>query len=100
MFRLGQGLFCYRQDPGCVNMLTCFSFLFVAAEGFAFTTKFGKLRSSVPLSAYAYLVILYFIVSVINNLALSFNISMPLHMIFKGVSTRFRKLATMLERAG
>jgi UDP-xylose/UDP-N-acetylglucosamine transporter B4 len=40
----------------------------------------------VPLTAYVYLVILYFIVSVVNNMALSYNISMPLHMIFKGVS--------------
>ena len=67
-------------------MLTLFSFLFVAAEGFAVTTKFAKLRSSIPLTAYIYLVILYFLVSVINNLALSYNISLPLHMIFKGVS--------------
>jgi hypothetical protein len=37
-------------------MLTFFSFLFVSVEGFAITTKFGKLRSSVPLSAYVYLV--------------------------------------------
>ena len=67
-------------------MLTFFSFLFVAIEGFVVTTKCGKLRSSVPISAYVYLVILYFIVSVINNLALSYKVSMPLHMIFKGVS--------------
>jgi UDP-xylose/UDP-N-acetylglucosamine transporter B4 len=66
-------------------MLTFFSFLFVALEGFVVTTKFGKLRSSVPLTAYITLVFLYFVVSVINNLALSYNISMPLHMIFKGV---------------
>lgn len=73
-----------KEDPGCVNLMTFCSFLFVALEGFIVTTKCGKLRSHVPLSAYAYLVILYFIVSVINNMALNFNISMPLHMIFKG----------------
>jgi UDP-xylose/UDP-N-acetylglucosamine transporter B4 len=70
----------FRIDSGSVNMVTFSSFLFIAVEGFAVTTRFGKLRSSVPL------VVLYFVVSVLNNLALSYNISMPLHMIFKGVS--------------
>ena len=83
---IAQFEFHYREDSGCVNMLTFFSFLFVAVEGFVVTTKCGKLRSSVPISAYVYLVILYFFVSVINNLALSYKVSMPLHMIFKGVS--------------
>ncbi len=75
----------FREDPGCVNLLTFSSFLFVTFEGFVFTTRFGSVGSRVPLSAYAYLVILYFIVSVINNMALNFYVSMPLHMIFKGV---------------
>jgi UDP-xylose/UDP-N-acetylglucosamine transporter B4 len=76
----------FRIDSGSVNMVTFSSFLFIAVEGFAVTTRFGKLRSSVPLTAYITLVVLYFVVSVLNNLALSYNISMPLHMIFKGVS--------------
>lgn len=34
---------------------------------------------------YAALVLLFFVVSVLNNYALNFNISMPLHMIFRSV---------------
>lgn len=34
------------------------------------------------------MVIMYFIVSVVNNAALGFNISMPLHMIFRAVSIK------------
>lgn len=36
------------------------------------------------------MVIMYFIVSVVNNAALGFNISMPLHMIFRAVSVLFQ----------
>ena len=32
------------------------------------------------------LVVLFFVVNVSNNLAFAFNISMPLHMIFRSVS--------------
>ena len=41
------------------------------------------------LSAWTTMVIMYFIVSVVNNAALGFNISMPLHMIFRAVSVFF-----------
>ena len=37
------------------------------------------------MSAWTTLVVLYFLVSVVNNYALNFNISMPLHMIFRAV---------------
>ena len=40
----------------------------------------------VPFSAWTTLVVMYFVVSVSNNYALNFNISMPLHMIFRAVS--------------
>lgn len=32
------------------------------------------------------LVVMFFVVSVVNNYALNFNISMPLHMIFRSVN--------------
>jgi len=75
-----------REIPGCGNVITLFQFLFIAIEGFIFTTKFGTIRPKVPIKSYIVLVLLFFAASVSNNYALNFDISMPLHMIFKSGS--------------
>uniref|UniRef100_A0A1Z5L9U2 UDP-xylose and UDP-N-acetylglucosamine transporter n=1 Tax=Ornithodoros moubata TaxID=6938 RepID=A0A1Z5L9U2_ORNMO len=81
-----------KAQPGCTNLITFAQFLFTALEGFVFTAKFGTKKSIVPLRHYVALVVMFFVVSVANNLALSYDISMPLHMIFKSGSL----IATML----
>ena len=43
---------------------------------------------------YAVLVVMFFLVSVVNNYALNFNIPMPLHMIFRSVNTRTKISST------
>ncbi len=48
-------------------------------------SRCGTKKSVIPLSKYMSLVVMFFIVSVLNNYALNFNISMPLHMIFRSV---------------
>ena len=53
--------------------------------------NFGRKKSSIPLSQYFYSVVLFFLVNVLNNYALNFNISMPLHMIFRSVSNEILK---------
>ena len=68
------------------NLVTFSSFLFITLEGFVFTTKCGTVSPVVPFTSWTALVIMYFLVSVTNNYALNFNISMPLHMIFRAVS--------------
>lgn len=74
------------QDPGIGNLLTFSQFLVISIEGFVFTTKFGTRRPQVPFGAWLVLVMMYFLVNVINNYALSYNIPMPLHMVFRAGS--------------
>ncbi|KAI1301277.1 UDP-xylose and UDP-N-acetylglucosamine transporter [Halotydeus destructor] len=74
------------QHPGAGNIITLAQFAFIALEGFLISTKFCTRRRHVPLKDYLILVIMFFLVSVSNNYALGFSISMPLHMIFKSGS--------------
>lgn len=81
-----------RQDPGIGNLVTFSQFLVIALEGFIFTTKCGTVGPQVPFSSWIVLVVMYFLVSVTNNYALSYHVPMPLHMIFRAGSL----LANML----
>lgn len=70
------------------QLITFGQFAFIALDGLrhhATWGKFGpKLKPSVvPLYQWFFLVVMFFIVSILNNLALGFNISMPLHIIFR-----------------
>ena len=71
------------KDSGIGNLVTFAQFLLISIEGFLFTTKCGTVSPKVPFSAWLVLVIMYFLVNVTNNYALSYNIPMPLHMIFR-----------------
>ena len=42
-----------KSDPGCGNLVTFLSFLFISIEGFVFTSDFGRKASQVPLKEYA-----------------------------------------------
>lgn len=75
-----------KEHPGCTNLTTFSHFLFISVEGFIFATNFGRRRPVVPLKHYVTLVVMFFMVSISNNQALSYDISMPLHMIFKSGS--------------
>lgn len=75
-----------KEDPGCGNLVTFASFLFVSAVGFVFTARLGTRRPAVPLRAYAVMVAMYFVVTVASNHALSYGVPMPLHMIFRSGS--------------
>lgn len=74
------------EDPGSGNIITFTRFLFIALEGLIFTNQFGRRKPVVPVRKYVMLVLFVFITSVLNNLVLNFNISMPLHMIFRSGS--------------
>ena len=41
-----------KSDPGCGNLVTFLSFLFISIEGFVFTSDFGRKTPKVPLKAY------------------------------------------------
>ncbi|KAM9808284.1 UDP-xylose and UDP-N-acetylglucosamine transporter [Neosynchiropus ocellatus] len=75
-----------RQFPGCGNIVTFAQFALIAFEGFIFETDFGRKKPAIPVRNYVIMVTMFFTVSVINNYALNFNISMPLHMIFRSGS--------------
>ncbi|XP_008310797.1 UDP-xylose and UDP-N-acetylglucosamine transporter [Cynoglossus semilaevis] len=75
-----------RDFPGCGNIVTFAQFLFIALEGFIFEANFGRRKPAIHIRNYVIMVAMFFTISVINNYALNFNISMPLHMIFRSGS--------------
>ncbi|XP_075998576.1 UDP-xylose and UDP-N-acetylglucosamine transporter [Genypterus blacodes] len=75
-----------REFPGCGNIVTFAQFAFIALEGFFFEMNFGRKSPVIPVRNYVIMVTMFFTVSVVNNYALNFNISMPLHMIFRSGS--------------
>uniref|UniRef100_A0A0R3S752 UAA transporter family protein n=1 Tax=Elaeophora elaphi TaxID=1147741 RepID=A0A0R3S752_9BILA len=75
-----------KNNPECMNLLTCSTFIFVSLIGlFKQSHYFKRLpRSKVPLlRGYARTVLIFFVVNVSNNLALRYNISIPLFIIFR-----------------
>lgn len=74
-----------RHDAGAGNLITFSQFLFIAIEGYIFTSKFGSIKPVIGLKDYGVLVLMFFVTSVCNNYAFNFNIPMPLHMIFRAV---------------
>ncbi|XP_065333132.1 UDP-xylose and UDP-N-acetylglucosamine transporter-like [Cloeon dipterum] len=85
-----------KEDPGSGNLITFTQFLFIALEGFIFTSKFGTRKPKIGLYDYFILVVMFFIVSVCNNYAFNFNIPMPLHMIFRAGSLIANMIMGML----
>ncbi|KAI9203087.1 UAA transporter [Polychytrium aggregatum] len=89
------------DQPKSGDLITFAQFLLVAVEG-AFSmierAPSGSLlplaikQSKIPLSRYAVMVTIFFLVSVLNNQALSYDIPVPLHIIFRSASL----LASML----
>jgi len=79
----------FRDDPGSGNLITFSQFLFISIEGFLFTSKCGTVKPNIGIKDYFILVIMFFTANVCNNYAFDFNIPMPLHMIFRAVSSRF-----------
>ncbi|KAG7202823.1 hypothetical protein KM043_009980 [Ampulex compressa] len=75
-----------KDDPGSGNLITFSQFLFIAVEGFFFTSKCGTVKPSIGIKDYFILVSMFFIANVCNNYAFDFNIPMPLHMIFRAGS--------------
>ncbi|KAJ1846871.1 golgi uridine diphosphate-N- acetylglucosamine transporter, partial [Coemansia sp. RSA 2703] len=81
-----------REVPKCGNLITFGQFVFITATGLpthmqTVPGRFGwipRLRPrKVPLFRWAVMVGLYFCVSVLNNLALGYDVSIPLHIVFR-----------------
>jgi len=75
-----------KEDPGAGNLITFAQFLFIAVEGFIFTTKFGTSKRHIGFNHYVVLVVMFFAANICNNYAFNFNVPMPLHIIFRSGS--------------
>jgi UDP-xylose/UDP-N-acetylglucosamine transporter B4 len=80
------------DNPESGNVVTFFQFLFIAAEGYI--TFFDKRRppfyikkNEVPLKRWSWTIIMFFLVSVLNNSVFIFKISIPIHIIFRSSGT-------------
>jgi UDP-xylose/UDP-N-acetylglucosamine transporter B4 len=76
-----------RSSTVSTVFITFSQFLFIAL--ISFVVLFGKtfkIKLKAPLRAWITVVVLFFSSSVINNYALEFNISIPVHIIFKSLS--------------
>ncbi|KAJ3020372.1 hypothetical protein HKX48_000901, partial [Thoreauomyces humboldtii] len=87
-----------RAQPKSGNLITFFQFLIVALEGLyshlrwerlsiapAFSMPVGLQPRIVPLTHWCKTVAIFWTVSVLNNFALGFRISVPLHIIFRSL---------------
>lgn len=80
--------FITKRDPGAGSFITFAQFLFIACEGFVqhFRWPLGLKPRQIPISVYVLLTAILFVLSIINNLALGYDISVPLHTVFRSSS--------------
>uniref|UniRef100_A0A8R1TTE6 Sugar phosphate transporter domain-containing protein n=1 Tax=Onchocerca volvulus TaxID=6282 RepID=A0A8R1TTE6_ONCVO len=73
-----------KHNPECMNLLTCSTFIFISFISFFKQSDYLKRlpRSRVPLlRGYMRIVLIFFVVNVSNNLALQYDVSIPLFII-------------------
>ncbi|RIA93857.1 UAA transporter [Glomus cerebriforme] len=77
------------EAPKSGNLFTFAQFLFISCEGLFYNLEFSSSsiphlkKRTVPVHRWLTMVVLFFTVSVLNNIALGYNISVPLHIIFR-----------------
>jgi UDP-xylose/UDP-N-acetylglucosamine transporter B4 len=76
-----------RAEPHSGHLITFAQFLLVAAEGFVYhfdsrSPTFLK-PNQIPLYRWLIQILLFFSVSVLNNFAFGYNISVPVHIILR-----------------
>lgn len=78
--------FITQRDKGAGHLITFAQFLFISCEGFFTQFNFHQFRFNprlIPLRIYFLLTILFVSASLLNNAALNWNISMPVHTVFR-----------------
>lgn len=79
--------FFFRAEPQSGHLLTFAQFLFVAVEGFIyhFDPKSPTLLkpNTIPIHRWLVQILLYFSVSILNNYAFGYKISVPVHIILR-----------------
>ncbi|ORX91430.1 UAA transporter [Basidiobolus meristosporus CBS 931.73] len=81
------------------NLVTCAQFLFVSLDGLMQHIDIPKgsylprlKERKVPVHVWLIMVVLFFSLSVMNNLALGYHISVPLHIIFRSAGLMFNMI--------
>jgi len=75
-----------RRDSSLGNLITFAQFLFISCEGFLHQFNFSSFSlkpRQLPLLVYVKLTSIFFLTSVLNNKALDFDISIPVHTVFR-----------------
>lgn len=80
------------NNPESGNVVTFFQFLFIAIEGYInffdrSRPPFYIKQNQVPLKRWSWTIIMFFLVSVLNNSVFIFKISIPIHIIFRSSGT-------------
>ena len=75
-----------KEDPNMANTMTFCQFLFIATILFVTFARFGSRPLSVPPLYHVVMVSLFFLSNLVNNWVFKFQISLPLHMIFRSGS--------------
>jgi len=78
-----------REDPEIGNLLTLLQFFFIAACTACWHIDLWSLKiatRTIPIAIYAAIAVIFFSLSVINNGAFAFDISQPVHMVFRSSS--------------
>ncbi|CAD5219306.1 unnamed protein product [Bursaphelenchus okinawaensis] len=75
-----------KSHTHAMNLMTFSNFLFISLQGLIFTSRFLSVPNKIPLRAYIPVVVTFCFVNIINNLALSYRVPVPLHIIFRSGS--------------
>ncbi|EEB05420.1 NST UDP-N-acetylglucosamine transporter [Schizosaccharomyces japonicus yFS275] len=75
-----------REAPNSGVLLTFAQFLFIGVEGFLYhciVNPKALVRPKVPVTRWLIIVFFFFLINVLNNVALAYDISVPVHIILR-----------------
>jgi UDP-xylose/UDP-N-acetylglucosamine transporter B4 len=78
-----------EADPGCGHVVTLLQFSVIALDGLLRHWQWpcgGLAPRTVPLPYYLGLTLIFFVSSIVNNKVLDYNISIPMHTVFRSSS--------------
>lgn len=75
-----------NRDKHAGSLITVCQFAFITLEGLAPQWIFKRFSRTIPLRFHLFMVVLFFSQAIINNWVFGFNISLPLHSIFRSGS--------------
>lgn len=81
-----------NEEPDSGNIVTFAQFLFIAVEGYIRFWDSSRpplfiRKNEVPLKRWSLSILMFFTISLLNNSVFKFNISMPIHIVFRSSGT-------------